>query len=116
MKNIVYVIVAETRLSGNFNVYPEVRTDLQEAFDYAETYCSVLIDKLVSEKGYSPDSCRYTDQGTIKWVSIGDGDEYARLEIFRKEIDLPGEQADSCTGGISPTRVQDPCLRTKNIQ
>lgn len=116
MKNIVYVILAETRLSGNFNVYPEVRTDLQEAFDYAEAYCSVLIDKLVSEKGYSRDSCRYTDHGTIKWVSIGDGDEYARLEIFRKEIDLPGEAADSCTGDISPTRVQDPCLRTKNIQ
>lgn len=57
MKNIVYVILAETRLSGNFNIYPEVKADLQEAFDYAETYCSVLIDKLVSEKGYSPDSC-----------------------------------------------------------
>lgn len=94
LSTVVYVVVSETRISENFSIYPEVFDDFYEAEKYARDYIHHLREGLIA-KNYAPEKCIIEDEGLVKYLNIYDGDEYARVEIFRKEITVRSEVEDS---------------------
>lgn len=91
----LFIVIAETRISDNFQIYPEVFDDFFEAAKYADNYLNVLRTKLI-EKGYDADKCIIRDEGLVKYLDLyDDGDEYARLEIVKKDTELKTDIPDS---------------------
>ena len=90
----LFVVVAETRICDNFQIYPEVFDDFFDAAKYADNYLEVLRTKLI-EKGYDPTQCTIRDEGLVKYLDLYDGDEYARLEIFKKDAEVKADIPDA---------------------
>lgn len=76
----LYVVITESRIKGNFTLYPEVFDNLNLAMSYMNEYINKVCASIKESKFNVVQENDY-----IKTIEFQDSDDYIRLEVFEKQ-------------------------------